>query len=64
MPAMLRVLPVTRCPPWPLHPGDSLIVWHPARAGRQPVEERYNWQHIAAGHAERHAILAELQGSA
>lgn len=31
MQAMLRVLLISRCPPWPLHLGDRLIVWHLAR---------------------------------
>ena len=31
MGAMPRVLLISRCPPWPLHLGDRLIVWHLAR---------------------------------
>ena len=31
MAPMLHVLLISRCPPWPLHLGDRLIVWHLAR---------------------------------
>ena len=31
MVAMPRVLLISRCPPWPLHLGDRLIIWHLAR---------------------------------
>lgn len=31
MAAMSRVLLISRCPPWPLHLGDRLIIWHLAR---------------------------------
>ena len=31
MVAMSRVLLISRCPPWPLHLGDRLIIWHLAR---------------------------------
>lgn len=31
MTAMPQVLLISRCPPWPLHLGDRLIIWHLAR---------------------------------
>ena len=31
MVTMPRVLLISRCPPWPLHLGDRLIIWHLAR---------------------------------
>lgn len=31
MARMLHLLLISRCPPWPLHLGDRLIVWHLAR---------------------------------
>lgn len=31
MVAMSHVLLISRCPPWPLHLGDRLIIWHLAR---------------------------------
>ena len=31
MHAMPRILLISRCPPWPLHLGDRLIIWHLAR---------------------------------